>query len=608
MKPLLIYDGDCAFCTRWVNRSKKITGAAIDYAPYQEVTAQFPQIPESQFRQAIQLVDPDGSVYRAAEAAFRVLSVSPRYRWLLRAYQHVPLFKPVSEFVYKLVAQNRLFFSKSGESCTLCAPPMSIVRWIFVKSIGFIYLLAFVSMWTQISALLGTDGILPAQSFLNAVSEKIGLEKFFLLPTLFWFGANDFALHFICAAGTIGSILLIAGVYPGPVSFLLWLFYLSIANVGREFLSFQWDALLLEAGFLTIFLSPFKRFDHLAESPEPPKLAVWLLKFLLFRLMFFSGFVKLASGDATWRDLTALLYHYETQPLPTWVAWYIHQLPLWFQKVSAVYMFAIELIVPFFIFSPKKIRLWAYSLLITFQIVILATGNYCFFNLLTMALCLMLLDDQVLGTLGWRKESEKSVRQNGAPALSLRKKMTVMMLVVLLVVSVGQSLDRLFGRPYVLRPIRFLSEIVSSFQVVNGYGLFAVMTTKRPEIMIEGSEDGETWLEYEFQYKPGDVTRRPKFNIPHQPRLDWQMWFAALGRFQNNRWLIAFSKKILENSKEVLGLMKKNPFPEKAPQYLRAVLYEYHFTDFKTRKATGAWWTREQKGLYAPVMSLQEVN
>jgi len=614
MKPLLIFDGDCQFCLRWIMRWQKITQDKIDYQPYQEAASRFPQISEENFKKSVQLIDSDGTVYQGAEAVLRTLAVSPRTAQLLWCYQHIPFVKLISEFVYRLVASNRKFFSrflKPAETCGHCSSKTAshaAVRWIFVRAIGVIYLFAFVSLWTQISPLLGRNGILPAQEFLDAVSAKVGFEKFFLLPTLCWLSAGDLFLHLICAAGTLFSIFLIAGIWPASVSFLLWLFYLSIVNIGRDFFSFQWDVLLLETGFLTIFLSPFKRFDKLSESPEPPKPAVWLLRFLLFRLMFFSGFSKLASNDLAWRHLTALLHHYETQPLPTWIAWHVHQFPLWFQKVSAVFMFIIELAVPFFIFSPRKLRLWAYSILILFQLAIILTGNYCFFNLLTIVLCLALLDDQALPGHLQGGSTQKLASGQSPAASDWHRKPVILILVMLLTVSVTQSMDRLFARPRALAPIRFLSELVSPFHLVNGYGLFAVMTLRRPEIIIEGSADGKTWLEYEFKFKPGDVKRRPRFNIPHQPRLDWQMWFAALSNFQTNRWFIRFSEKILKNSKEVLSLMKKNPFPDNPPRYLRAVLYDYHFTDFKTRKLTGAWWVREQKELYAPVMSLKAAD
>lgn len=604
MKPQLIFDGDCQFCLRWVLRWQAITGDQIYYLPYQQVAEQFPQITDAEFKESIKLIDSDGTIYSGAEAAFRALSVSPKFKWLSEAYKRIPLFKPVSELVYRLVARNRRLFSKLMGPCCLDKPQMKSVRWLFVRAMGVIYLLAFISIWTQILPLFGHDGILPAHDFLKAISDKVGWSRFYLLPTIFWINSSDLFLTFVCAGGVLGSILLILGIWSGPAAFMLWLFYLSIANIGREFLAFQWDVLLIEAGLLTIFLSPFKSSDKLSESPEPRKLVVWLLRFLLFRLMFFSGFVKLASGDLAWRDLSALAYHYETQPLPTWVAWYMFQLPLWFQKLSTIVMFAVELIVPFFIFAPRFWRLCAYSTLIIFQILIILTGNYCFFNLLTIVLCCMLLDDQALPS-ELRGVSPLAPKENAAEPSNWRQRVISLLLIVLLIVPVTHSMDRLFRRPAFLQPIRFLSEWISPFRLVNGYGLFAVMTVQRPEIIVEGSDDGKTWLGYEFKFKPGDVMQRPRFNAPHQPRLDWQMWFAALGNFQNNRWFILFSKKILENSKTVISLMEKNPFPQKPPKYLRAVLYEYHFTDFKTRKATGAWWTRELKGLYAPTVSLQ---
>jgi hypothetical protein len=379
------------------------------------------------------------------------------------------------------------------------------------------------------------------------------------------------------------------------------------------------------------------------ESP-PSRIALWLLRWLLFRLMFESGCVKLLSHDAAWRNLTALNYHYETQPLPTWIAWYAHQLPASLQRISTASMFGIELVVPFFIFAPRRLRQFACAALIALQVFIFLTGNYCFFNLLTIALCVLLLDDVALKKLmPWVRKNTKAAEGSRTPRpfgvpdaspasrsvvecggarpegplslshspdtrhLTIRPFITIPLAAVIVVVSLVHF-SAMFRLPEWTRPKPIVAfyEWISPLRSVNSYGLFAIMTTNRMEIVVEGSNDGKTWLPYEFKYKPGDVNRRPGFVAPHQPRLDWQMWFAALGTYRENPWLINFCMRLLHGSPEVLGLLARNPFPAAPPRYIRAVAYDYHFTTIAERRKTGAWWKREAKGLYLPLISVQQ--
>ena len=433
--------------------------------------------------------------------------------------------------------------------------------------------------------LIGSQGILPLGRFLEAVRGVTGPERYWLVPTLSWINSSDGFLHFLCGTGILFSLAAILGILRTPSLCLLWLIYLSLVVSGQDFMEFQWDNLLLEAGFLAILLSL---------SPA----ALWLLGWLLFRLMFSSGFVKLASGDATWRNLTALNFHYETQPLPTWIGWYAHQLPEWMQKFSVSTMFVVEIFVPFLIFGPRRLRLFACAALISLQVLIAATGNYCFFNLLAVALCLLLIDDAC-----WpQRLLPKSQTDEGG----WRKWVIVPFAGIILTVS-SMLMTHLLGvrLPWPL-PMAVLYQVVSPLRSVNGYGLFAVMTTKRTEIVLEGSRDGVEWKPYEFKWKPGDPKRRPGFVAPHQPRLDWQMWFAALGTARQNPWFLHVMERLLEGSPEVVALLEKNPFPKEPPRYLRAASYDYHFTDLAERRSQGTWWRREREGLYLPTVSLRQ--
>ncbi|MCI0454035.1 MAG: lipase maturation factor family protein [Candidatus Dadabacteria bacterium] len=612
-KPLLIYDGDCGFCRRWIAHWQSLTGDRVEYAPFQEIASEFPEIPREEFATSVQLIEPSGKAFSGAEAVFRTLSYAPGKRWMLWMYEKIPGAAPISEWSYRLVAEHRTLFSRATRFLVgqdLEPPTYVLTRWLFLRMLGVVYLIAFISLWTQISGLVGSNGIYPVQDFLKLVREQVGLERYWLLPTLFWLNASDAFLQFLCGGGVFLSLLLILNIAPSAVSFLLWASYLSLAVICREFLSFQWDALLLETGFLAIFFAPMKLRPGLSTESPPSLIVLWLLRLLLFKLVFSSGVVKLMSDDPTWRDLTALIYHYETQPLPTWTSWYADQLPIWFQKASAVLMFFIELVVPFLIFAPRRLRFLGCGAIVAFQLLIMATGNYCFFNLLAIALCILLLDDKVLPRL-LREKIFGLKNDNQAPTFMVNRsrrwpKLVTVPIAVIIILITAVLFFRIFHVDIDLpAPISKLVRAVAPFRSVNSYGLFAVMTTSRPEIIVEGSQDGETWLPYEFKYKPGDLKERPRFVEPFQPRLDWQMWFAALSSYENNPWFINFSVRLLQNSSEVIALLKENPFPDAPPRYIRAVVYDYRFTDFTEKKAEGTWWRREFKGLYCPILSLR---
>jgi predicted DCC family thiol-disulfide oxidoreductase YuxK len=606
-KPLMVWDGDCGFCRAWIARWQRITGDRVDYAPYQAAAPLFPTIPIERFKHSVQLIEPGDRLSQGAEAVFRALSYAPGCGWPLALYRRLPFFAPASEALYWIVARNRNLFSfltRIAYGAHVVPPGEAFTTWIFLRLLGAIYAIAFVSLWTQVTGLVGSKGILPAAEYLAAVRSHYGIERHWLLPTLAWFNVSDTALTSMCAAGAVLGFLLLLGAAPILMLVGCWALYLSVANVGREFLWFQWDSLLLETGFLAIFLAPWRELSRPATDPGPPRSMLWMMRWLLFRLMFSSAAVKLTSGDPNWHNLTALQYHYETQCLPPWTAWYAHHLPAWFQRWSAIAMFAIEGLAPFLIMTPRRIRMFGAAAMALLQALIILSGNYGFFNLLALALIVLLLDDAVW-PLSWRG------RAAGADPLAPRTArgrwpgwITGTAAVSVLVLSLAPLAGALrlpLGR---LEALLAVEQVADPFRIVNGYGLFAVMTTKREEIIVEGSADGRIWLPYEFRYKPGDVMRRPRFVAPHQPRLDWQMWFAALGDWRSSPWYLNFCQRLLEGSRPVLALLENNPFPEAPPRYVRGVLYEYHFTDAATRRTSGAWWRREERGPFGPVLTL----
>jgi lipase maturation factor 1 len=598
-RPVMVFDGDCGFCRFWIERWRGRTGASVDYEPFQKVAADYPEIPSADFESAVQLIEMNGKVSSGADAVFRALEFSERQNRALCALLAVQGFAAAARGAYRFVARNRaaasfltrLLFGKS-----LHHPTYLFARWIFLRALGVVFLIAFASLLVQIRGLVGKHGILPAAEFLDTVRGQVGGECYRLLPTLCWIDAGDPFLIFLCGAGAAISCALILGFAPSACLVLLWALYLSLVSVGQVFLGFQWDALLLEAGFLAIFLTPLQLWPDWKIESRGSRIARWLMLWLLFRLMFESGVVKLASGDETWRNLSALTYHYETQPLPVWTSWYANQAPLWFQNFSCLAMFAIELAAPFSIFGPRNIRRAGSTAMIALQLLIAATGNYCFFNLLTIALCVLLLDDEV-----WpRRWREKFLTTSRSRGLEWWPWILGPVAAVNLVLSAVQLFGTFRVRTRWPEPVVALYNVAEPFRTFNNYGLFAVMTTSRPEIIIEGSNDGEHWLPYEFKWKPGALNRSPRLVAPYQPRLDWQMWFAALGRFEDNPWFANFLGRLLQGSPEILDLLASNPFPSAPPRFVHAVMYEYHFTRHGDNPAL--WWKRDYKGLYCPAV------
>src|ERR1700730_1789806 len=575
-KPLVIWDGECHFCRRWIERWREITRDEVDYATSQESAERFPEIPRARFERSVIFVEKDGSVFAGAEAVFRSLRCRSSKRWLAWSYEHVPAFAPVSESLYKIIASNHRLASAITRLLwdNDVRPPTYFVarRW-FLRALGLIFLIAFVSLWVQIDGLIGSNGITPVGEFLPGARAQLGDHAWSILPTLCWFNSSDAFLHFLCGGGVVLSLLLIFGIAPALSLLGLVAFYLSLTVAGQTFLSFQWDILLIETGFLAIFLAPWRLWWTKANEPPVSRAAIFLLKLLLFKLMFMSGVVKLTSGDDSWWNLTALDYHYWSQPLPTAIGWWADQSPEWFKKFSVAFCLVVEIIVPFFIWAPRRLRFVACVLMISLQIVIAATGNYNFFNLLTIALCLLLIDDAVC-----RRKSTTVVDRR----YKITDRLSIFVAAIALILTFPLNAFLIYSAvkpeaewPRLLAPLFARAQ---SFGIVNGYGLFRVMTKDRKEIVIEGSADGLDWKPYEFKWKPGDVMRAPGWCAPHQPRLDLQMWFAALGSYRENPWFVQTVIALLHGKPNVAALFEKNPFPEAPPRFIRATLCRYRFT------------------------------
>ncbi|HKU37802.1 MAG TPA: lipase maturation factor family protein [Polyangiales bacterium] len=470
----------------------------------------------------------------------------------------------------------------------------SVVATLFVRGLGVVFAIAFASLLVQVVGLFGTHGISPLADHLALARERLGADAALHFPSWLWLcGAGDAALRGACLAGIACSLLVAAGRVPRSALFGAWSLYLSFCSLGQPFLSYQWDLLLLETGLVGMFV-----------ATPGSRLGLWLARALCFKLMLLSGIVKLRSGDPTWRDLSAMSYHFWTQPLPAWPAVFAAALPAWTQAALTFATLAIELVAPLASFGPRRARLIAAALLAALQLGIAATGTYGFFNLLSLLLCLALLDDAALPA---RLRALLEPPRAAPPVVHLarvRLGLHVALASFVLAASAAIALDRVGRVPEVVEVV--LAKI-APLRSINSYGLFAVMTTDRREIALEGSADGVHWKRYEFSWKPGALDRRPRFATPHMPRLDWQMWFAALGRCERQGWLHAFLQRVLEGRPEVLELLALNPFPDRPPRYVRTPQARYRFAALAD-VWRGTWWRSEPLEDYCPELELRGGN
>jgi hypothetical protein len=463
-------------------------------------------------------------------------------------------------------------------------PQRARVRDLFLRVLGLIYVVAFVSLTIQLPVLLESHGLLPARDLLESVRG----ESFWRVPTLFWLDASDTTLELAGWAGAAAGGLLALGIAPRAALLVAWAIYLSFVTVGQSFFAFQWDNLLLESAVAALAVAPAGL--TLRGAPSPGPLGIFLVLWLAFRLHFESGIAKLAGGDPSWRDLTAMASYYETAPIPTWLAWYAHQAPLWFHELTSLVTLVGEVGVPLLFFVPsRRARAAAFVLVLALQATIELTANYAFFNVLSVALALLLLDDEHLAWVARRFGRELAPR----PPVRPRRWRTAA-LAVYVAALVALSVVP-FLRVLRIGAFRDVDRAISPFRSVDAYYLFTSMTLVRKEAVIEGSQDGETWESYELRWKPGDVDRAPGFVAPHQPRVDFLCWFLLLGG-HDDEYFQTLVKRIATEPGTVAPLFARMPFGGAAPRWLRVHAWRYRFTDAATRASTGAWWSREDLG------------
>jgi hypothetical protein len=541
-------------------------------------------------------------------------------------------------------------------------------RWLWLRALGLIFFSAFYSLLFQIRGLIGPDGILPAGRYLSALHEQAGAKAYGYVPSLLWLSSGNHALTAISCVGLIASVMLVLNFWPrGMIAVCLVMFF-SFVAAAQDFSSYQSDGMLLEAAFISLFFAPRGWRPGLGDDHPPSRASLFLLRWEWLRIYFESGIVKVASHDPQWRSLTALDHYYENGPLPDWIGWYAQQLPHGFQASVTLATLVIELGLVWMLFLPRRLRLLCFLVVTPFQIGIILTANLAFLNYIVLFLGMLLLDDEFFwsaaaccrfplaeacfrqrreqaraGKAAVRQLTERTPKQS-QPTANGRE------LAVPAEQSAGWRMDAT-GRPpgpplqvaekssrfHVLlrRASLFSSALVllwifyntsvllllmifpvlplptspivllEPFRITNEYGLFAVMTRARYEIEFQGSRDGQVWVAYPFRYKPQNPSEAPRLYAPYQPRLDWNLWFASLGGWRESPFVVRAEVQLLRGSPSVLSLFAGNPFPDKPPREVRAVLWRYWFTDLKVKRAEGLWWRREFLGLYAPTLELE---
>src|SRR5437868_2875787 len=520
------------------------------------------------------------------------------------------------------------------------ASDRAIPRWLLLRALGLIYFSAFFSLIFQIRGLIGPGGILPANDYLKAVAHSLGpYTRFWFAPTLLWFSSNSQMLMALCWTGIMASLLLVANVWPRGMLAICFVCFLSFVSAAQEFSGYQSDGMLLEAGFIALFLAPRGFRPGLGAGQPAMRASVFLLQWEWFRIYFESGIAKIASGDPEWRQMTAMDEYYQNGPLPTWIGWYVQHLPHWFHAFTTYATLALELGMVWMLFLPRRWRIVCFLIVTPWEIGVILTVNYTFLNYLVLALGFLLLDDRFLSRLlprplrhyvmsrGLSRDAvpisaaspsdselqdfetrsgkvmpdrigiwlEHSHRQLAA----LRISVTALVLGCVFYATTAQLIWMVWPRaPLPISPVT----VLDPFRIANRYGLFAIMTRGRYEIEFQGSEDGQTWAPYPFRYKPQDVAEPPKIYAPYQPRFDWNLWFASLGSWRDDAIVPNTEIRLLANEPAVLALFAGNPFPRQPPREIRAVLWQYWFTSLEQKRSQGYWWRRQLLGLYAPTI------
>ncbi|MGA7300845.1 MAG: lipase maturation factor family protein [Candidatus Sulfotelmatobacter sp.] len=486
-------------------------------------------------------------------------------------------------------------------------------RWLFLRALGGIYFSAFFSLVFQIRGLIGPDGILPANEYLRAVVHSLGYGRgLWFAPTLFWFSSGPHMLTVLCWVGMIASLLLVVNVWPRGMLAICFVCFLSFVSTAQDFSNYQSDGMLLEAGFIALFFAPRGFRPGLGLTSPPSRASLFLLQWEWFRIYFESGVAKIIGGDPEWRHFTAMDEYYQNGPLPTWIGWYVQHLPHSFHAASVFATLALELVLVWMLFLPRRWRIVCFLIVTPWELGIILTANYTFLNYLVLSLGFLLLDDRFLQRFlpqRWRKSlsldsstEQSQAQRSGSLAhffKSVQLSLTGIVLAWIFYATTAQLIWMFSAFPLPMVPV----EALEPLRIANRYGLFGIMTRGRYEIEFQGSQDGQNWIAYPFRYKPQDPAKPPGIYAPYQPRFDWNLWFASLGSWQDYPIVPRTEVRLLSNDKDVLALFADNPFPKEPPREIRAVLWQYWFTSTSEKRSTGLWWRRQYLGLYAPALT-----
>jgi lipase maturation factor 1 len=498
-----------------------------------------------------------------------------------------------------------LFDSDSGAVGRL------IPRWLFLRALACIYFSAFFSLVFQIRGLIGPQGILPANEYLQAVAHSLGYGRgVWFAPTVLWLSSGPHVLTAICWMGMVASLLLLLNVWPRGMLVICFVCFLSFVAAAQDFSGYQSDGMLLEAGFIAVFFAPSGFHPGFGRASPPSRASLFLLQWEWFRIYFESGVAKIAGGDPQWRRLTAMDEYYQNGPLPTWIGWYVQRLPHWFHASTAFATLALELGLVWMLFLPRRWRILCFLIVTPWELGVILTANYTFLNYLVLTLGMLLLDDRSLLRFfpeRWKKSlvpvattaPRPMQTSEGSPPPSKIAKLSLTA-VLLTWIFYATAAELIWFSPIPLPTAPLVA--IEPFRIANRYGLFAIMTRGRYEIEFQGSEDGKTWVAYPFRYKPQNLSKPPGIYAPYQPRFDWNLWFASLGTWRDYPIVPRTEVRLLSNDGDVLNLFAKNPFPQHPPREVRAVIWQYWFTTMSERRTQGLWWRRQFLGLYAPTL------
>jgi hypothetical protein len=492
-----------------------------------------------------------------------------------------------------------------------------VPRWLLLRAVGLIYFSAFFSLLFQIRGLIGPAGILPAQSYLQAVARSLSAwTRLWYAPSVLWWSSGPIFLSTLCWVGMAASLLLVLNLWPRGMLLICFVCFLSFVGAAQDFSGYQSDGMLLEAGAIALFFAPPGFRPGLGWMHPPSRASLFLLQWEWFRIYFESGVVKILSGDPQWRHFTAMDEYYQNGPLPTWIGWYVQQWPHWFHASTVYATLALELGLVWMLFLPRRWRILCFFLVTPWQVGVILTANYTFLNYLVLSLGVLSLDDRfalsflpasmkervaetISGAAGAASAQLEGWRQSLRPKWSALKLAVSSTLLIWIFYATTAELVWMFVRaPLPTSPVNALEP----FRIANRYGLFAVMTGGRYEIEFQGSRDGQNWVAYPFRYKPQDLNKPPGIYAPYQPRFDWNLWFASLGSWREYPIVPNTELRLLSNDQDVLTLFAGNPFPREPPRQIRAVLWQYWFTTRAEKRATGRWWRRQWLGLYAPTL------